>query len=71
MTMTNDKRFTETELARRWQITTRTLQKWRRNEKGPAFLLIGEHTVLYREEDIRAYELSNLQGGQGQENANA
>jgi predicted DNA-binding transcriptional regulator AlpA len=50
------KRFTETELAERWSITTRTLQQWRKAQKGPQFIRIGERSIFYRQEDVEAYE---------------
>lgn len=57
-------RMTEKELAERWGISTRTVQKWRAKGVGPAFIVIGQHTVLYREEDVRAYERARRQGGE-------
>ena len=50
------KRFTETELAERWNVTTRTLQGWRKAKKGPHFIRIGERSIFYREEDVEDYE---------------
>jgi DNA-binding transcriptional MerR regulator len=58
------KRMNEKELAKRWGLTERTLQKWRRLGVGPAFTVIGQHTVLYLEEDVLAYERSKRQGGE-------
>lgn len=58
------KRLTEKELAERWGISTRTCQKWRTKGVGPAFIVIGQHTVLYREEDVLAYEQAKRQGGE-------
>jgi hypothetical protein len=58
------KRLTEKELAGRWGISVRTCQKWRRTGMGPVFIVIGQHTVLYREEDVRAYERAKRQGGE-------
>lgn len=49
-------RFTETELAERWGITTRTLQGWRKAKKGPRFMNIEGVRIFYREEDVLAYE---------------
>lgn len=49
-------RITETQLAERWGVTTRTLQLWRKNGQGPAFVRIGPKSVFYREADIEAYE---------------
>lgn len=50
------KRLTEIELSQRWDITTRTLQSWRKAKKGPPFIRIGERSLFYREEDVLAYE---------------
>lgn len=58
------KRLTEKELAERWNISVRTVQKWRRLGVGPAFIVIGQHTVLYRDEDVTAYEKAKRQGGE-------
>jgi hypothetical protein len=58
------KRLTEKELAERWGISTRTCQKWRAKGMGPAYIVIGQHTVLYREEDVLAYEQAKRQGGE-------
>lgn len=56
------KRLTETELAKRWDVTTRTLQGWRKSGKGPPFIRIGERSIFYREEDVLAYEDASLKG---------
>lgn len=42
-------------LATRWQISPRTLERWRWKGQGPAFVKIGGR-VVYRLEDIEAYE---------------
>ena len=57
------KRLTEEELGQRLGISTRTVQNWRRSGDGPAYIVIGKHTVRYREEDVIAYELARKQGG--------
>ena len=46
---------TEAELAERWGISTRTLQRWRRDGRGPDFLRIGRR-VIYPLADIAAFE---------------
>ena len=51
-------RLTEKELAKRWNMTARTLQMWRRKGIGPAFIRIGERSVFYRLEDVERYEAS-------------
>ncbi len=48
------------ELARRWGISHRTLERWRYAGEGPAFLKLGGR-VLYRLSDIEAFEQSQLQ----------
>jgi hypothetical protein len=58
------RRLTEKELSERWNISTRTVQKWRTKGVGPAFIVIGQHTILYREEDVLAYERAKRQGGE-------
>ncbi len=47
----------QTELAARWTISARTLERWRWTGEGPAFLKIGGR-VVYRIEDVQAYEQS-------------
>jgi DNA-binding transcriptional MerR regulator len=58
--MSDDRRLTEKQLAKRWNISQRTLQIWRRDKVGPPFMVLGKNTVLYREEDVRAYEDKRL-----------
>jgi hypothetical protein len=43
------------QLSRRWNISPRTLERWRWRKQGPKYLKIGGR-VLYRTEDIEAYE---------------
>lgn len=45
----------QAELARRWGISPRTLERWRWTGDGPAFLKIGWR-VAYRLEDVEAFE---------------
>lgn len=47
--------FNQTELAKRWKISPRTLERWRFTGEGPQFVKIGNR-VIYRFEDILAYE---------------
>ena len=42
-------------LARRWGLSHRTLERWRHDEAGPAYLKIGGR-IVYRLSDIEAYE---------------
>lgn len=43
------------ELAARWNISHRTLERWRWAGEGPKFLKMGGR-VVYRLEDIEAFE---------------
>lgn len=45
----------EVQLAARWQVSRRTLQRWRQQASGPAWIQING-VILYRESDIRAFE---------------
>lgn len=55
-------RLTDTQLAERWSVTTRTLRAWRKAGKGPAFLQLEDRSVRYRLSDVEAYEESKLTG---------
>jgi DNA-binding Xre family transcriptional regulator len=47
------------ELAQRWRMSEATLERWRSDRKGPVFLkILGR--VLYRLEDIEAFEVASL-----------
>jgi len=50
------------ELARRWNISPRTLERWRWLSQGPRFLKIGGR-IAYRIEDIEAFEAAQLRDG--------
>ena len=47
------------QLATRWTVSARTLERWRWSGEGPQFLKIGGR-VVYRVEDILAYEARQL-----------
>ena len=49
------------QLADRWNISHRSLERWRWIGEGPAYLKIGGR-VVYRLEDIEAYEAEHLCG---------
>lgn len=51
----SDQHLKEEDLARRWGLSVRTLQRWRWAKKGPPYLKIG-HRVVYRLSDIEAWE---------------
>ncbi len=48
------------ELARRWTLSHRTLERWRLRDEGPAYMKLGGR-VAYRLEDIVAFEAGRLQ----------
>ena len=52
-------KLTQDQLAVRWHISPRTLEQWRWLGKGPRFLKISAR-VLYREEDVIAWESEQL-----------
>ncbi len=45
----------QSQLAERWNISPRTLERWRWLGQGPRFLKIGGR-VIYRVEDIQRFE---------------
>lgn len=50
------------ELATRWCISPRTLERWRWRGTGPRYIKIGGR-VVYRLEDIEAFEAAHENGG--------
>jgi hypothetical protein len=48
------------DLAKRWNLRSGTLSRWRQYGTGPAFLKFGK-TVRYRIEDVIEYEQHSLQ----------
>jgi hypothetical protein len=42
-------------LARRWNLSPRTLERWRWLNQGPRYLKVGGR-VVYRMEDVEAFE---------------
>jgi hypothetical protein len=49
----------QTELARRWRMSGRTLEGWRWLGKGPPYVKAGGK-VLYRLQEIEAFETGQL-----------
>ena len=47
------------ELARRWRLSHRTLERWRWLGEGPQYLKIGGR-VVYRLEDVEAFEVGKM-----------
>jgi len=47
--------FSPIDLAIRWKISPRTLERWRYDGDGPAYLKLGSR-IVYRLEDIETHE---------------
>lgn len=54
----------QADLAARWTISPRTLERWRWIGEGPAYLKIGGR-VVYRIEDVERYEAEQLRTSTG------
>ena len=59
------KHLSPRELAERWGVKPRTLERWRTMGHGPQFLRLGGR-VAYRQADIEAYEASHYYSSVGQ-----
>ena len=53
--MDQPEHLSEKLLARRWGLSHRTLERWRHDGHGPAYLKIGGR-IVYLRSDIEAYE---------------
>lgn len=51
----------QVQLARRWALSPRTLERWRWLHEGPKYVKVGGR-VLYRLEDIEAFEERCMRG---------
>ena len=58
MSISPIKLLTQGELANRWHLRPRTLEKWRRLRQGPPYVKVAGR-VVYRIEDVEAYEATN------------
>jgi predicted site-specific integrase-resolvase len=58
------KHLNQRELAERWNISQRTLERWRWVGDGPQFLKLGGR-VVYRVEDVERYEAEQLRSHTG------
>jgi hypothetical protein len=56
------------ELADRWNISPRTLERWRWVGEGPQFIKIGGR-VVYRLEDVEAFERSQTRASTNESGA--
>ncbi|MCC3861774.1 helix-turn-helix domain-containing protein [Emcibacteraceae bacterium Y4] len=53
------KHLNQIELADPWNLSERTLERWRWLGEGPAFMKLGGR-VVYRVEDIEAFEANQM-----------
>ncbi|WP_272011131.1 helix-turn-helix transcriptional regulator [Roseovarius sp. ZX-A-9] len=51
--------LTQRELAARWRVSGRTLERWRAQRFGPAWITIGG-SIRYRMSDVLAWEAAHL-----------
>lgn len=51
--------LSQSKLAKRWNLSPRTLEQWRWRGCGPRYLKIGGR-VVYRLQDVEAYEAGCL-----------
>lgn len=51
--------LTQADLAERWRVSTRTLDRWREQGRGPAWMKLNGR-ILYRTEDVLAFEQARL-----------
>jgi hypothetical protein len=61
-TRDSDRHLDQRALSRRWDLSPRTLEKWRTRGLGPAYVKIGGR-VRYLLEDVLAYEAEHRRGG--------
>ena len=61
-------RLTQQELAACWRISVRTLERWRWLGEGPQFIKVGGR-VVYRLEDVEAYERNQLRASTADDGA--
>ena len=55
------KHLNQIDLARRWSISPRTLERWRWIGQGPRYIKIGGR-VIYRVEEVEAFEAQQTRG---------
>jgi hypothetical protein len=48
----------QVDVARRWRMSIRTLERWRWLKRGPRYIKVGGR-VLYRLSDVEAFEQDN------------
>ena len=51
--------LSQLDLARRWAMSPRTLERWRWTGEGPRYLKVGKR-IVYRLDDVLAFEAERL-----------
>ena len=54
--------LTTRQLAARWQVSVRTLERWRSERHGPPWIVV-RGSVRYAEVEIEAFEAEHRQAG--------
>ena len=49
----------QVDLAERWRVSPRTLERWRWKQQGPQYVKLGGR-VVYRLEDVEAFETRQM-----------
>ena len=57
--------LSQIELAARWNISHRTLERWRYTGEGPNFIKLGGR-VIYRLVDVEAFEAEQIRGSEAE-----
>jgi len=52
--------ISQNELAQRWKISIKTLQRWRGLQTGTKFTKLQNRAVRYHLDDIKAYEVQRV-----------
>ena len=61
----SDQHLTQRDLAHRWRVSEASLERWRSQGKGPVFVRLPGR-VLYRLEDVEAFEQESLRASTSQ-----
>lgn len=59
MSNSDIRHLNQIQLARRWSLSPRSLERWRWLRQGPPYLKIGGR-IIYRIEDIELFEANRL-----------
>ena len=62
--------LTQHDLEARWQISGRTLERWRTEDYGPAWYVLGG-SIRYRRADVEEFELRQRRGADAPGGADA